>query len=153
MHTARLPHFRLAPAPLNQLVALSNTLREGSLGPALVALVDVRASQLNGCGYCLDMHARQFLAVDPDLQRLNSVAAWREASCYSERERAALQWVESLTLLAATQAPQQDFDALRDHFNDAEIVELTLVAAVINAWNRISVGMRVPVARKPLAPA
>lgn len=151
MHAARLAHFKLAPAPLNQLVALSQSLHESSLGKALIALVDIRASQINGCGYCLDMHARQFLAADGDLHRLNMVAAWREANCYSDRERAALQWVESVTLVHATRAPQEDFDALRPHFSDQEIVELTLAVAVINAWNRISVSMQVPVARKPMA--
>jgi AhpD family alkylhydroperoxidase len=153
METARLaqPH-RLAPEAYQALAGVSATLKASSLGPALIALVDIRVSQINGCAYCLDMHARELLAAEtPDLQRLNSIAAWRECSFYTPRERAALQWAESLTLLAATHAPQEDFDALREHFSDGEIAQLTLAIGAINAWNRFAVGLRLPVARKALA--
>jgi len=151
MNTPRLSYFQLASDIFKRLAGISETLHASSLGRALTALVDVRVSQINGCAFCLDMHAREFLAADGDLQRLNSVAAWREAPFYTERERAALQWAESLTLLTQAGAPQAHFDALRPHFEDREIVELTAAVAVINAWNRVSVGMANPVARKPLA--
>ena len=153
METARLaqPH-RLAPEAYQALAAVSATLKNSTLGPALIALVDIRVSQINGCAYCLDMHARELLAAEtPDVQRLNSIATWRECSFYTERERAALQWAESLTLLAATHAPQEDFEGLRAHFSDAEIAQLTLAIGAINARNRFAVGLRLPVARKALA--
>ena len=153
MTQARLSHFRVAPDAMNAMLGVSNTLAASTLEKPLRHLVDVRVSQINGCAFCLDMHAREFLSADPELQRLNSVAAWREAGFYSARERAALQWAEDLTLLTQSHAPQEHFDALRPHFSDKEIVELTVAVAQINAWNRVSVAMAVPVARKPLAVA
>ena len=152
MDTNRLPDYpRLMPELYRGLVAQSTRLKETSLGKGLIALVDARVSQINGCAYCLDLHAREFLAADGDLQRLNSLVTWREVPFYSDRERAALQWAESLTRVAATQAPREDFDALKPHFTEREIAELTMAVAVINAWNRISVGLRTAVERKPLA--
>jgi len=153
MNQARLSHFRVAPEAMNAMLNVSNTLAASSLEKPLRHLVDVRVSQINGCAFCLDMHAREFLSVDPDLQRLNSVATWREAAFYSERERAALQWAEGLTGLSQSHPAQEHFDALRALFSDKEIVELTVAVAQINAWNRVSVGMAVPVARKALAAA
>jgi AhpD family alkylhydroperoxidase len=151
MDTNRLPTYpRLMPELYRGLVAQSTRLKESSLGKALLALVDIRVSQINGCAFCLDMHAREFLAVDGDLQRLNSLATWHEVPFYSERERAALQWAESLTLVSETHAPKEDFDALKLHFEEREIAELTMAIGVINAWNRISVGLRTGVERKEL---
>ena len=152
METARLAQpQRLAAETYQALGAVSGLLKSSNLGAALIALVDIRVSQINGCAYCLDMHARELLAAEtPDLQRLNSLATWRECSFYTARERAALQWAESLTLVSETGAPQEDFDGLRAHFSDREIAELTMAIGVINAWNRFAVGLRLPVARKPL---
>ena len=145
------PH-RLAPEAYQALAAASAQLKASSLGKALIALVDLRVSQINGCAFCVDMHARELLAAEtPDLQRLNSVATWREAPFYTPRERAALAWAESLTLIAQTHAPQEDFEPLHEHFTEREIAELTLAIGVINAWNRFAAGLRLPVARKPLA--
>ena len=151
METKRLPDYpRLMPELYRGLAAQSELLRKTSLGKVLLALVETRISQLNGCAFCVDMHAREFLAEDGDLQRLNSVVTWREVPFYSERERAALQWAESLTRVAATRAPKEDFDALRAHFTDREIAELTMAVGVMNAWNRIAVGLGAPVPRKAL---
>ncbi|MCG2594769.1 carboxymuconolactone decarboxylase family protein [Ramlibacter sp. XY19] len=152
METARLNQpQRLAAEAYQGLAAVSGILKSSNLGAALIALVDIRVSQINGCAFCLDMHARELLAAEtPDLQRLNSLATWRECSFYTERERAALQWAESLTLVSETGAPKEDFEALRAHFSDREIAELTLAVGVINAWNRFAVGLRLPVARKAL---
>jgi AhpD family alkylhydroperoxidase len=153
METARLnqPH-RLAAEAYQGLAAVSAQLKASSLGAALVALVDIRVSQINGCAFCLDMHARELLAAEtPDLQRLNSIATWRECDFYSARERAALQWAESLTRLAETGAPEEDFSGLRAHFSEREIAELTLAIGAINAWNRFAAGLRLPVVRKPIA--
>lgn len=142
---------RLAPEAYQALAAVSAQLKNSTLGKSLIALVDLRVSQMNGCAFCVDMHARELLAAEtPDLQRLNSLVTWREAPFYTPRERAALAWAESLTLVAQTHAPQEDFAPLHEHFSEREIAELTLVIGVINAWNRFAVGLRSPVARKPL---
>lgn len=152
MDTQRIANYpRVIPELFQGLLALSTRLKETSLGKGLIALVDLRVSQINGCAYCVDMHGREFLAADGDLQRLNSVSTWREAPFYSERERVALQWAESLTRMGETHAPREDFDALQPHFSEREIAELTMAVAVINAWNRVAGGLRAPVARKPLA--
>lgn len=152
MDTNRLPNYpRLMPELFQALVAQSDRIKNTTLGKTLVALVDLRVSQINGCAYCMDMHARELLAADGgDLQRLNSLAGWREVPFYTERERAALQWAESLTLMRETHAPREHFDALAAHFSEREIAELTMAVGVINAWNRIAGGLRSPVARKPL---
>jgi AhpD family alkylhydroperoxidase len=145
------PH-RLAPEAYNALAAVSAQLKSSTLGKALIALIDIRVSQINGCAYCLDMHARELFAAEtPDLQRLNSLATWREAPFYTPRERAALAWAESLTLVAQTHAPHEDFEPLHEHFSEREIAELTLAIGTINAWNRFAIGLRLPVSRRPIA--
>ncbi|WP_338051061.1 MULTISPECIES: carboxymuconolactone decarboxylase family protein [Ramlibacter] len=151
MDTARLPHTQLAPDAFRAMLGVSEVLQRSPLGKALQALLHVRVSQLNGCAYCLDMHTREALAAGEELQRLLGLPAWRELPLYTPRERAALQWAEDLTLLADSHAPQASFDALRPHFSDAEIADLTFSLAQINAWNRLGVAMRLPVARRPLA--
>ena len=147
----RIRHATLVPELAKSLAATSHKLHAGSLPRSLIDLVDVRISQINGCAYCLDLHAREFLASDGDLQRLVSLPAWRETDAYSARERAALAWAESLTRVADTNAPDTDFEPLREHFSDTEIAELTYAIAVMNAWNRLGVGLRSTAARKPLA--
>ena len=146
----RLPHTTLAPEAFRAMLGLSEVLHQSSLGKRLQALLHIRASQLNHCAFCLDMHTREALAAGEDLQRITSLAAWREVSFYDEAERAALEWTESLTLLPERGAPQAHFDALRPHFTDREIAELTFSIAQINAWNRLGVAMRPPVAKRPL---
>ncbi|TFZ01993.1 carboxymuconolactone decarboxylase family protein [Ramlibacter humi] len=147
----RLEHTRLAPDAFRAMLGVSETVKKSSLGKQLLALVDSRVSQLNGCAYCLDMHTRELAAAGETLQRIACLAAWEETSLYTPRERAALKWAESLTLLRETQAPQERFDALRDHFSDQEIAELSFAIAQINAWNRLGVGMRLPVGPRPIA--
>ncbi|HYF19870.1 MAG TPA: carboxymuconolactone decarboxylase family protein [Ramlibacter sp.] len=151
MQTPRLPHHQLAPEAFRAMVAVSEVLHASSLGRQLLALLETRVSQLNGCAYCLDMHTREWLATGEELQRIAALTAWHEVPFYTERERAALQWAESLTLLSQSHAPQEHFDALRPHFSDQEIAQLTFCIAQINAWNRLGVAMRVPVGRKAMA--
>ena len=153
MHQARLSHTTLAPEAFKAMLGLTGVLQKSGLGKALQALLHVRASQINQCAFCLDMHTREALAAGEDPQRLAVLPAWREVDLFSERERAALQWTESLTLLSGSGAPDAHFDALRPHFSDQEIAELTFSIAQINAWNRLCVGMHVPVARAPLVGA
>lgn len=143
--TARLPHRELAPEVFRALVSVNSALSTSTLGKKLLDLVYLRISQVNGCAYCVDMHARDLLAQGEDLQRLNSLVTWREVSFFTARERAALHWAESLTLIRETQAPDADYAALAEHFSDREVAELTIAAAQMNTWNRIGVGLKLPV--------
>jgi AhpD family alkylhydroperoxidase len=106
--------------------------------------VKMRASQLNGCAYCLDMHSKDAFAAGETPQRLLLLDAWRETSLYSERERAALEWTESLTLISENHVPDEVFEAVRKHFTEEELVKLTLAVAAINAWNRLAISFRAP---------
>jgi AhpD family alkylhydroperoxidase len=124
------------------MAGLEDVVAESTLEPALLELVKMRASQLNGCAYCLDMHSKDARARGEDEQRLHVLAAWREAPLYSERERTALDWCEALTLLPQTGAPDEVYEHLRGEFDEEEIVALTLAIVAINGWNRLAVGFR-----------
>jgi AhpD family alkylhydroperoxidase len=138
----RIDYQRTFPAALKAMLGLEEAGRESSLEPALRELVKMRASQLNGCAYCLDMHSKDARARGESEQRLHVLAAWREAPFYSERERAALGWCEALTLLPQTGAPDEVYAQLTEQFDDEEIVALTLATVAINGWNRFAVGLR-----------
>ncbi|HET7053842.1 MAG TPA: carboxymuconolactone decarboxylase family protein [Solirubrobacterales bacterium] len=141
----RIDYKRVFPAATRAMVGLEKAGAESSLEPALRELVKMRASQLNGCAYCLDMHSKDARALGEDEQRLYLLDAWREAPCYSERERAALAWCEALTLLPQSGAPDDVYDELASKFDEEEIVALTLAIVAINGWNRFAVGLRSPV--------
>jgi len=141
----RIDYKRVFPAAMRAMVGLEKAGAESSLEPALRELVKMRASQLNGCAYCLDMHSKDARALGEDEQRLYLLDAWREAPCYSERERAALAWCEALTLLPQSGAPGDVYDELASKFDEEEIVALTLAIVAINGWNRFAVGLRSPV--------
>lgn len=156
---ARLPWTTLAPHSYQAMVAVSasSSSASSSLGPLLPELVQTRVSQLNGCAFCLDMHARELRSRGESWQRLNSLSTWRESGLFSPRERAALNWAEALTLLSVQGGPgeAQDrreaaFAALRSEFGEADIVALSWTIAAINAWNRMAVGMQMPVPEKAL---
>ena len=115
------------------------------LEPLLLELVKMRASQINGCAYCLDMHSKDARALGESEQRLHLLAAWREASCYDARERAALAWCEDLTLISKQGAPDAVYEELEQTFSAHEIVALTLAIVAINGWNRLAISMRTPV--------
>jgi AhpD family alkylhydroperoxidase len=104
----------------------------------------MRASQINGCAYCLDMHSKDLRAIGEDEHRLYLLDAWREASCYSDRERAALEWTEALTKLTDGHVPDEVYDRARAQFNETEISDLSLAVVVINGWNRLQVASRAP---------
>lgn len=127
------------------MLALSKNIKSGTLEPALIELVLMRVSQINGCAYCLDMHSKDARARGESEQRLYVLAAWREAPFYSDRERAALAWCEALTLLAQTGAPDEVYADVREQFDDEEVVALTLAIVAINSWNRFAVGFHSPV--------
>ena len=110
----------------------------------------LRVSQINGCAFCVDMHTRELLSRGEDLQRINSIVTWPEVDFYDGRERAALNWAERCTRLSQAHPEQQDFEALRPHFSEREMVELTYAIGSINVWNRLCAGFAAPVARKPI---
>jgi AhpD family alkylhydroperoxidase len=131
--------FAAAPELMKKWTATSLAVAS-SLDPALVALVEIRASQINGCANCINMHTKDARAKGETEQRIYLLSAWREAPCYSERERAALGWTDALTRLSEGHALETARAALRAHFTDEEQVKLTLMINIINGWNRIAVG-------------
>lgn len=141
----RLNYRNILPKAIEAMAGLEDTVAESTLEPELLELVKMRASQLNGCAYCLDMHSKDARARGESEQRLHVLAAWREAPFYTERELAALAWCEALTLLPQTGAPDEVYEQLHGQFDEEEIVALTLAIIAINGWNRFAVGFRSPV--------
>jgi AhpD family alkylhydroperoxidase len=127
------------------MLGLEVVVQDSGLESELLELVKMRASQLNGCAYCLDMHSKDARARGESEQRLHVLTAWREAPFYSARERAALAWCEALTLLPQSGAPDEVYAELAREFDDEEIVALTLAIVAINGWNRFAVGFRSPI--------
>jgi AhpD family alkylhydroperoxidase len=122
--------------------ALETTVVESGLEPSLIELVKTRASQINGCAFCIHMHTKDARARGETEERLYLLNAWRESPLYTDRERAALAWTEALTLVSETHAPDDVYEEVRKHFNEAETVNLTVLIGVINTWNRIAIGVR-----------
>jgi AhpD family alkylhydroperoxidase len=137
--TAKLDLFAAAPAPMKSWMSASRAIVE-SLEPGLVELVEIRASQINGCANCLNMHTASAREKGESEQRIYLLSAWREAPCYTERERAALGWTDALTRLSEAHHHETAYEALRAQFSEEEQVKLTLVINVINGWNRLAVG-------------
>jgi AhpD family alkylhydroperoxidase len=142
MMQARLDVLKAAPAAYQALSALESYVRKSGIDPKLLQLVKVRASQINGCAYCIHMHSHDARARGESEDRLLLLSAWRESPLYSERERAALAWTEALTLISETHAPDDVYDDLRRHYSEEEIVNLSVAVAMINTWNRIVIGFR-----------
>ena len=124
------------------LFAVQGAIDAGGLDRKLLHLLMMRASQINGCAYCLDMHAKDARAEGETEQRLYSLNAWRETPFFSDRERAALEWTEAVTLVSTTHVPDETYEAVRAHFSEEEIKTLTLAVAMINTWNRLNVAFR-----------
>lgn len=141
----RLDYRHELPEASRAMVHLERVVWESTLEPKLRELVRLRASQINGCAYCVDMHTKDAEAIGEDAQRLHLVAVWREAPVFSARERAALAWTEALTLVAESGAPDDVFDEVAHQFDPAEQVALTLAIVAINGWNRLAVGFQQPV--------
>lgn len=136
------PHT-LAPAGIEAMLALEASITASGLDPVLKDLVRLRASQINGCAFCIHMHTTDLRKRGEPEMRLALLTAWRESSLYSDRERAALGWTEALTRIAESGAPDSDYEALKSQFSEAEQVQLTLLIGAINTWNRLQVGFRV----------
>jgi AhpD family alkylhydroperoxidase len=140
--TPRLNPFAAAPAPMQSWLEFGKDILQSGLEHSLMELVKIRASQINGCAFCLHMHTREARARGETEERLYLLDAWRESPLYSERERAALAWTEALTLVSETHAPDHVYQALQAQFTEEEQVKLTLLIVAINGWNRVQVGFR-----------
>ncbi|MGY4399095.1 AhpD family alkylhydroperoxidase [Sphingomonas sp. UYAg733] len=134
--------FKAVPEGMKAMIALEASLAANGLEHGLKELVKMRASQINGCAYCLHMHATDARAHGESEMRLYMLNAWRESPLYNDRERAALGWTEALTKVAETGAPDADYDLLCDQFSEEERVQLTLAIGAINLWNRLQIGLR-----------
>jgi AhpD family alkylhydroperoxidase len=140
-------HPRIDPATampevLQAMGGLEAYIRRCGLEPRLIALVKIRASQINGCAFCIDMHTRDARAHGETEERLYLLDAWQETPLYSDRERAALAWTEAVTLVAQTHVPDSVYEEARRHFDESELVRLTVLVGAINAWNRLSISFR-----------
>ena len=140
--TPRLNPRTAAPEMIRAMLALENAVAEAGIERSLYELVKTRASQINGCAFCLHMHTNDARKLGETEDRLHLLAAWRESPLYSDRERAALGWTEALTRLADTHAPDADYQALKAQFTEREQVVLTMMIVTINGWNRLAVGFR-----------
>jgi|SRR5882757_9066277 len=134
--------FKSAPDGIKAMMAVEASIQASGLDHNLLELVKLRASQINGCAYCIHMHTTDARAHGETEMRLYMLNAWRESPLYSDRERAALGWTEALTHVAETRAPDADYERLDAQFDEAEIVNLTLLIGAINLWNRLQVGLR-----------
>ena len=140
--TERFDYMTAAPGTYEAMRGLERYLQTSGLEASLVHLVKLRASQLNGCAYCLDMHWKDLRALGDTEQRLYSLDAWRECPYYSERERAALAWTEAVTLITDGHVPDRVYDEVRGRFTEKELADLTLAVATINSWNRLAIAAR-----------
>jgi len=139
---ARFSYTKATPGVYKAMLGLDEYLEVCGLEQSLLHLIRLRASQINGCAYCLDMHWKDLRALGEPELRLYSLGAWRECSCYTERERAALAWTEAVTFVADGHVPDAVYDAVHVHFSEKELSDLTLALAAINAWNRLSIAAR-----------
>jgi AhpD family alkylhydroperoxidase len=138
----RIEYAKTAPGVRAALYGLEAYVHQAGLEPRLLELVKVRASLINGCAYCLDMHTKVARSLGETEQRLYAVSVWRESPYYSERERAALAWTEAITLISVDHVPDETYDLVRPHFTDKELVDLTLAIVAINGWNRLAIAFR-----------
>ncbi|HEX7049542.1 MAG TPA: carboxymuconolactone decarboxylase family protein [Longimicrobiales bacterium] len=138
----RIDYRQVAPGAMKAMLGLEGYVRESGLEASLLELVRLRASQINGCAYCVDMHTKDARAAGETEQRLYAVSVWREAPFFSERERAALAWTEVVTEVSRAGVPDEAYAAAREHFSEQELVNLTMAIVAINGWNRIAIAFR-----------
>ena len=152
--STRVDYSKAAPGALRAMYGLEKYVRGCGLEAPLLELVKMRASQINGCAFCLDMHSKDARAAGETEQRLYLLSAWREAPFYTARERAALAWTEALTLVADGHVPDEVYAEAREHFGEKELADLSLAVVAINGWNRLSIGFRTEAGTyQPGAPA
>jgi AhpD family alkylhydroperoxidase len=147
----RLDYKKLAPDGYKAMAGLEQYARHSGLESSLLELVKTRASQINGCAFCLDMHTKDARAAGETEQRLYALSSWEETPFFTDRERAALAWTEAVTRVANTHVPDEVFQSVRKHFTEKELVDLTLAIVAINGWNRLAVAFRtVPGSYQPI---
>lgn len=139
---SRLDYAKIAPEGYKAMLALELYVKHCGLEPSLLELVKIRASQINGCAFCLDMHTKDARARGESEQRLYTLSAWEDTPFFSERERAALAWTEAVTRVTETHVPDTTYDLARSQFTEKELADLTLAIATINGWNRLSIAFR-----------
>ncbi len=140
----RIEYAKVSPEGYRAMRGLEDHVRRCGLEPSLLELVKLRASQINGCAFCIDMHTKDARAEDETEQRLYALVAWRETPFFTERERAALAWTEAVTLVHQGHVPDDVYRLAHSHFSDQELVDLTLAIVAINGWNRLAIGFRTP---------
>jgi AhpD family alkylhydroperoxidase len=138
----RIEYMNVAPNAMSPMLALEQYVRESGLDPSLLELIKLRASQINGCAYCIDMHTKDARARGESEQRLYAVAVWRETPFFTERERAALAWAEAVTQVSWQHVPEDVYQLARQHFDEKELVDLTMAIIAINGWNRLAISFR-----------
>ncbi|MDQ0740286.1 carboxymuconolactone decarboxylase family protein [Pseudomonas sp. W4I3] len=138
----RLDYYATSPKAMRAMMAMEASTYDLSIEPALINLVKVRASQLNGCAFCTDMHSTEARRQGETERRLYAVVVWRESVFFTPREQAALAWAEAVTLLSQSHVPDDVWEQLKNEFNDAEMVDLTMAIITINSWNRLAVSFR-----------
>lgn len=141
----RIAYASLGPEPYKAMIQMEQYFHNCSVDTMLLHLVKLRASQMNGCAFCIDMHAKDLIAGGETVQRIYGLDAWREAPYYTDRERAALEWTEALTRIADTHADDEIYERVKPHFTEQELVDITWVIGAINLWNRMAISMRVKV--------
>jgi AhpD family alkylhydroperoxidase len=140
--STRIDFTKVSPGAIHAMLGLEKYVHGSGLEESLLHLIKMRASQINGCAYCLDMHSKDARAAGETEQRLYLLDAWRESPFYTERERAALAWTEALTLIADDHVPDEIYNHVRQYFSEKELVDLSLGIAAINGWNRLCIGFR-----------
>lgn len=141
----RISYPEIAPGALAAMTNLERYVRESGLEHELLHLIKFRASQLNGCAYCLDMHSKDARALGESEQRLYAVSAWRETPFFTPRERAALAWTEALTLIGENGVPDELYEEVSEQFSEKQLIDLTMALVAINGWNRLAISFRAPV--------
>jgi AhpD family alkylhydroperoxidase len=139
---SKMNYINAAPDAFQAMMAISEYVQECGLEKSILELVKIRASQINGCAFCLDSHSKDARKAGESEQRLYLLNGWRESPLYTPAERAALAWTDALTLVSKTHAPDDAYEALRPHFSNKQIVDLTILIGQINLWNRLAIGMR-----------
>lgn len=140
--STRLDFYKASPEAIKGLLNTEEYISKSTLEKSLIDLIKLRASQINGCAYCIDMHTKDALKAGETPQRLFAISAWQETPFFNERERAALAWTEVLTLLPQTHAPDEVYEEVIRHFSEKETIDLTVAITNINSWNRLAVGFR-----------
>ena len=139
---SRIEYAQVAPGAVEAMHALEKYVRTCGIEPKLLEFIKIRASQINGCAYCLDMHAKDVRSQSETEQRIYALNAWRETPFFTEKERAALSWTESVTQISTSHVPDEVYEIARQYYDEKELVNITLAVIAINGWNRLAISFR-----------